>query len=184
MKRVLILGAAGRDFHNFNVVFRNHPEFRVVAFTATQIPDIAGRHYPPELAGDGYPNGIPIFEENRMEEIIRSEHVDVAVFSYSDVAYPTLMHVASRALAAGADFWLLGAERTQLTAKVPVISVCAVRTGCGKSPVSRRIATELRTLGWNPVVVRHPMPYGDLNAQGVYKFCEKPPGKWKIVGPD
>jgi len=171
MKRVLILGAAGRDFHNFNVVFRNHPEFHVVAFTATQIPDIAGRHYPPELAGDGYRNGIPIFEENRMEEIIRSEHVDVAVFSYSDVAYPTLMHVASRALAAGADFWLLGAERTQLTAKVPVISVCAVRTGCGKSPVSRRIATELRTLGWNPVVVRHPMPYGDLNAQRAERFA-------------
>ncbi len=171
MKRVLILGAAGRDFHNFNVVFRNHPEFRVVAFTATQIPDIAGRHYPPELAGDGYPNGIPIFEENRMEEIIRSEHVDVAVFSYSDVAYPTLMHVASRALAAGADFWLLGPERTQLTAKVPVISVCAVRTGCGKSPVSRRIATELRALGWNPVVVRHPMPYGDLVAQRAERFA-------------
>jgi predicted GTPase len=171
MKRVLILGAAGRDFHNFNVVFRNHPEFHVVAFTATQIPDIAGRHYPPQLAGDEYPNGIPIYEENRMEEIIRNEHVDVAVFSYSDVAYSTLMHLASRALAAGADFWLLGPERTQLTAKVPVISVCAVRTGCGKSPVSRRIATELRSLGWNPVVVRHPMPYGDLVAQRAERFA-------------
>jgi predicted GTPase len=171
MKRVLILGAAGRDFHNFNVVFRNNPEFQVVAFTATQIPDISGRHYPPQLAGDGYPNGIPIFEENRMEEIIRSERVDVAVFSYSDVSYFTLMHIASRALAAGADFWLLGADRTQLTAKVPVISVCAVRTGCGKSPVSRRIATELRALGWNPVVVRHPMPYGDLVAQRAERFA-------------
>ena len=171
MKRVLILGAAGRDFHNFNVVFRNNPEFQVVAFTATQIPDIAGRHYPPQLAGNGYPSGIAIFEETRMEEIIRNERVDVAVFAYSDVSYPTLMHVASRALAAGADFWLLGAERTQLTAKVPVISVCAVRTGCGKSPVSRRIASELRALGWNPVVVRHPMPYGDLVAQRAERFA-------------
>ena len=170
MKRVLILGAAGRDFHNFNVVFRNNTDFQVVAFTATQIPDIAGRHYPPELAGAWYEQGIPILEENRMEEIIREERVDVVVFSYSDVAYPTLMHLASRAVAAGADFWLLGAERTQLNAKVPVISVCAVRTGCGKSPVSRRIASELRSLGWNPVVVRHPMPYGDLNAQRAERF--------------
>ncbi len=137
MKRVLILGAAGRDFHNFNVVFRNNPEFHVVAFTATQIPDIAGRRYPAELAGDLYPDGIPILEENRMEEIIRDEKVDVVTFSYSDVAYATLMHLASRAVAAGADFWLLGAERTQLKSKVPVISICAVRTGCGKSPVSR-----------------------------------------------
>ena len=171
MKRVLILGAAGRDFHNFNVVFRNNPEFQVVAFTATQIPDIAGRHYPPELAGAAYPSGIPIVEENTMEDVIRDEHVDAVVFSYSDVAYPTLMHLASRAVAAGADFWLLGTERTQLTAKVPVISICAVRTGCGKSPVSRRVASELRSLGWNPVVVRHPMPYGDLNAQRAERFA-------------
>jgi predicted GTPase len=171
MKRVLILGAAGRDFHNFNVVFRNNPEFQVVAFTATQIPDIAGRHYPPELAGAAYPAGIPIVEENTMEDVIRDEHVDAVVFSYSDVAYPTLMHLASRAVAAGADFWLLGTERTQLAAKVPVISICAVRTGCGKSPVSRRVASELRSLGWNPVVVRHPMPYGDLNAQRAERFA-------------
>src|SRR5664279_1568028 len=171
MKRVLILGAAGRDFHNFNVVFRNNPEVQVVAFTATQIPDIAGRHYPPELAGAAYPSGIPIVEENTMEDVIRDEHVDAVVFSYSDVAYPTLMHLASRAVAAGADFWLLGTERTQLTAKVPVISICAVRTGCGKSPVSRRVASELRSLGWNPVVVRHPMPYGDLNAQRAERFA-------------
>ena len=170
MKRVLILGAAGRDFHNFNVVFRNNPEFQVVAFTATQIPDIAGRHYPPELAGAWYEQGIPILEESRMEEIIRDERVDVVVFSYSDVAYATLMHLAARAVAAGADFWLLGAERTQLKAKVPVISVCAIRTGCGKSPVSRRMASELRSLGWNPVVVRHPMPYGDLVAQRAERF--------------
>ena len=171
MKRVLILGAAGRDFHNFNVVFRNNPEFHVVAFTATQIPDIAGRHYPPQLAGEAYPLGIPILEEKKMEEIIRDERVDVVVFSYSDVAHATLMHLAARAVAAGADFWLLGAEHTQLVSKVPVISVCAVRTGCGKSPVSRRIAAELRSLGWNPVVVRHPMPYGDLVAQRAERFA-------------
>jgi len=171
MQRVLILGAAGRDFHNFNVVFRNHPEFHVVAFTATQIPDIAGRHYPPELAGEAYPLGIPIVDENKMEQIIRDERVDVVVFSYSDVAHATVMHLAARAVAAGADFWLLGAERTQLVSKVPVISVCAVRTGCGKSPVSRRIASDLRSLGWNPVVVRHPMPYGDLVAQRAERFA-------------
>ena len=171
MKRVLILGAAGRDFHNFNVIFRNQPEYQVAAFTAAQIPDIAGRHYPPELAGMGYPRGIPILEENKMEEIIRDEQVDVVVFSYSDVKYETLMHLASRAVAAGADFWLLGASRTQLVAKVPVISICAVRTGCGKSPVSRRIASELRNLGWNPVVARHPMPYGDLVAQRAERFA-------------
>ncbi len=170
MQRVLILGAAGRDFHNFNVVFRNNPEFQVVAFTATQIPDIAGRRYPAELAGDFYPDGISILEENKMEEIIRDEHVDVVVFAYSDVAYPTLMHLASRASAAGADFWLLAAERTQLISKVPVVSICAVRTGCGKSPVSRRIAAELRNQGWHPVVIRHPMPYGDLAEQRAQRF--------------
>ena len=170
MKRVLILGAAGRDFHNFNVIFRNQPEFQVVAFTANQIPDIDGRLYPPELAGTLYPSGLPILNENDMETIIRTENVDAVVFSYSDVAYATLMHLASRAIAAGADFWLLGAERTQLAAKVPVISVCAVRTGCGKSPVSRRIAAELRSLGWNPVVVRHPMPYGNLLAQRAQRY--------------
>ena len=171
MKKVLILGAAGRDFHNFNVVFRNNPEFHVVAFTAAQIPDIDGRLYPAELAGDLYPNGIPILHENKMEEIIRDEQVDVVVFSYSDIAHPALMHLASRAVATGADFWLLGVERTQLAAIVPVISVCAVRTGCGKSPVSRRIAAELRNMGWNPVVVRHPMPYGDLAAQRAQRFA-------------
>jgi predicted GTPase len=171
MRRVLVLGAAGRDFHNFNLIFRNKPEFEVVAFTATQIPDIAGRRYPPELAGSLYPQGIPIVEESRMEELIREQHVDVAVFSYSDVRYDTLMHLASRAAAAGADFWLLGAAHTQLQPAVPVISVCAVRTGCGKSPVSRRIAAELRKQGWHPVVIRHPMPYGDLAAQRCQRFA-------------
>jgi predicted GTPase len=171
MKRVLILGAAGRDFHDFNVVFRNNPEFQVVAFTATQIPDIAGRRYPAELAGNLYPDGIPILEEDKMEQIIRDQHVDAVVFAYSDIAYPTLMHLASRAVAAGANFQLLAAARTQLTAKVPVVSVCAVRTGCGKSPVSRRIAVELRKRGRHPVVVRHPMPYGDLNEQRAQRYA-------------
>ncbi len=170
MKRVLILGAAGRDFHDFNVVFRNNPEFQVVAFTANQIPDIADRRYPAELAGNLYPDGIPILDESSMEQIIRDERVDVAVFAYSDVAYATLMHLASRVSAAGADFWLLAAGRTQLPSEIPVISICAVRTGCGKSPVSRLVATELRRQGWNPVVIRHPMPYGDLAEQCAQRF--------------
>jgi len=171
MRRVLILGAAGRDFHNFNLIFRNRPEFDVVAFTANQIPDIAGRKYPPELASTLYPEGIPIVEENLMEETIRKEKVDIVVFSYSDVKHETVMHLASRAVAAGADFWLLSADRTQLQASVPVVSVCAVRTGCGKSPVSRRVAAELRKQGWKPVVIRHPMPYGDLVAQRCERFA-------------
>ena len=171
MKNVLILGAAGRDFHNFNVVFRDNPEYHVVAFTATQIPDIANKTYPKELAGKLYPKGIPIVEEERMEEIIRDKAIDVVVFSYSDVKHETLMHLASRAVATGADFWLLGAEKTELKAKVPVISVCAVRTGCGKSPVSQRIAAELKQHGWKPVVIRHPMPYGDLAAQHAQRFA-------------
>jgi len=171
MRRVLVLGAAGRDFHNFNLIFRNKPEFDVVAFTANQIPDIAGRRYPAELAGTLYPEGIPIVEEGRMEELIRDEHIEVAVFSYSDVKHETVMHLASRAVAAGADFWLLGTARTQLQAALPVISVCAVRTGCGKSPVSRRIAAELRDQGWHPVVIRHPMPYGDLTRQRCQRFA-------------
>ena len=170
MKRVLILGAAGRDFHNFNVVFRHNPEYQVVAFTAAQIPDIANRKYPPELAGPLYPDGIPILDEQEMESIIREREIDVVVFSYSDISHVNLMHLASRAVAAGSDFWLLGANHTQLKARVPVITVCAVRTGCGKSPVSRRIITELRELGWKPVVVRHPMPYGDLASEAVQRF--------------
>jgi len=171
MQKVLILGAAGRDFHNFNVVFRHNPEFQVVAFTATQIPDISNRRYPPELAGDLYPQGIPIAEEKEMERLISEQGIDVVVFSYSDVAHPTVMHLASRAVAAGADFWLLGTEHTQLKSSLPVVSVCAVRTGCGKSPVSRRVAAELRRLGWRPVVIRHPMPYGDLAEQAVQRFA-------------
>ncbi|HYL13959.1 MAG TPA: cyclic 2,3-diphosphoglycerate synthase [Terriglobales bacterium] len=171
MKKVIIVGAAGRDFHNFNVVFRNNPAYGVVAFTAAQIPDIANRRYPPELAGPLYPAGIPILEEKNLEKLIAEHAIDIVVFSYSDVAHPTLMHVASRAVASGADFWLLGTEHTQLKARVPVISICAVRTGCGKSPVSRLVASQLRHLGWKPVVIRHPMPYGDLAAQAVQCFA-------------
>ncbi len=171
MKNVLILGAAGRDFHNFNVVFRINPEFRVVAFTATQIPDIAGRRYPAELAGPQYPEGIPIVEEKDLESIIYDSEVDVAVFSYSDVSHQALMHLGSRCVAAGVDFWLLGTNHTQVKARVPVVSVCAVRTGCGKSPVSRLVASALRGDGWKPVVIRHPMPYGDLAEQAVQRFA-------------
>jgi len=171
MQKVLILGAAGRDFHNFNVVFRRNPDFQVAAFTATQIPDIANRRYPPELAGPLYPHGIPIADEKEMERLIAEQEIDIVVFSYSDVAYPTVMHLASRAVAAGSDFWLLGTEHTQVKSSLPVVSVCAVRTGCGKSPVSRRVAAELRRRGWNPVVIRHPMPYGDLAQQAVQRFA-------------
>jgi predicted GTPase len=171
MKNVLILGAAGRDFHNFNVVFRDNADFKVVAFTATQIPDIANRRYPPDLAGRLYPSGIPILEEKDLEKLIFEHAVDTVVFSYSDVSHQTLMHLASRTVAAGADFWLLGTERTQVKSRVPVISICAVRTGCGKSPISRLVAQQLRQLGWKPVVIRHPMPYGDLSAQAVQRFA-------------
>jgi predicted GTPase len=171
MRKVIILGAAGRDFHNFNVVFRDDPAFRVVAFTATQIPNIENRRYPPELSGRLYPDGIPIVPEVELEDLIRRHHMDAVVFSYSDVSHQTVMHLAARAVAVGADFWLLGTERTRLTASVPVVSVCAVRTGCGKSPVSRRVAQELCRKGLRPVVVRHPMPYGDLLAQRVQRFA-------------
>jgi predicted GTPase len=172
MKRILILGAAGRDFHNFNVVFRNNPEYQVIAFTATQIPDIANRRYPPTLAGAFlYPDGIPIFEEKDLEDIITAEKVDAVVLSYSDISHQNVMHLASRVVAAGTDFWLLGTEHTQLKSSAPVVSVCAVRTGCGKSPVSRLVADQLRRQGLTPVVVRHPMPYGDLATQAVQRFA-------------
>ncbi|HSB75644.1 MAG TPA: hypothetical protein VLC12_08340, partial [Terriglobales bacterium] len=171
MQKVLILGAAGRDFHNFNVVFRHNRDFQVVAFTATQIPDIANRRYPPQLAGPLYPEGIPIADEKEMERLIAGQGIDVVVFSYSDVAHRAVMHLASRAVAAGSDFWLLGTGHTQLKSTLPVVSVCAVRTGCGKSPVSRRVAAELRSLGWKPVVIRHPMPYGELAEQAVQRFA-------------
>ncbi len=170
-KKILILGAAGRDFHNFNVIYRNNPEFQVVGFTATQIPGIAGRRYPAELAGSLYPQGIPIFEENDLERLINEHNIDAAVFSYSDISYQNLMHLGSRVVATGADFWLLSSQRTQLKSSVPVISICAVRTGCGKSPLSRFVASELRREGHKVVVIRHPMPYGDLAIQAVQRFA-------------
>lgn len=170
-KKILILGAAGRDFHNFNVIFRNNPEFKVVGFTATQIPGIAGRRYPTELAGSLYPQGIPIFEENDLERLINEHNIEAAVFSYSDISYQNLMHLGSRVVATGADFWLLSSQRTQLKSSVPVISICAVRTGCGKSPLSRFVAAELRSEGHKVVVIRHPMPYGDLAIQAVQRFA-------------
>ncbi len=169
-KKILILGAAGRDFHNFNVVFRGNPEYQVVGFTATQIPGIAGRRYPTELAGSLYPAGIPIFEEKDLEHLVDEHEIDAVVFSYSDISHQNLMHLASRVVATGADFWLLSSQRTQLKSSVPVISICAVRTGCGKSPLGRFVTSELRREGHRPVVVRHPMPYGDLAAQAVQRF--------------
>ncbi|MFQ5738727.1 MAG: cyclic 2,3-diphosphoglycerate synthase [Acidobacteriota bacterium] len=170
MRKIAILGAAGRDFHNFNVVFREDSRYQVVAFTATQIPGIDGRRYPPELAGSRYPEGIPIVPEEALEQLIREEAVDVVVFSYSDVPYSHIMHLSARALAAGADFWLLSAERTQIKPSVPLLSVCAVRTGCGKSPTSRKVAAILRDHDLRLVVIRHPMPYGDLARQAVQRF--------------
>ncbi len=170
-KKILILGAAGRDFHNFNVVFRGNAEYNVVGFTATQIPGIADRRYPAELAGSLYPAGIPIFEEKDLERLIDQHEVDAVVFSYSDISHANLMHLASRVVTTGADFWLLSSERTQLKASVPVVSICAVRTGCGKSPLGRLVTSELKREGWKPVVVRHPMPYGDLAAQAVQRFA-------------
>jgi predicted GTPase len=167
---VVIMGAAGRDFHNFNVVFRNNPAYRVVAFTAAQIPNIAGRTYPSELSGALYPNGIPILPESALEEIIAANEVHQAVFAYSDVSHEYVMHEASRVLAAGADFRLLGPHATMLRSCKPVVSVCAVRTGAGKSPVARRIAGWLRESGRRVAVVRHPMPYGYLARQAVQRF--------------
>ena len=169
--RVLILGAAGRDFHNFNVVYRGDSRHRVVALTAQQIPHIADRRYPAELAGDGYPDGIPIHEEARLETLIRDLRVDVCVMAYSDVAHVDVMHLASRANAAGADFAMLGVRRTMLRARHPVVAVCASRTGADKSQTSRAVVRLLREAGRRVVVLRHPMPYGDLRAQRVQRFA-------------
>jgi len=171
VERVLIMGAAGRDFHTFNTYFRDNLQYEVVAFTAAQIPGIANRQYPPTLSGAQYPHGIPIYPEDQLEQLIRGEHVDQVVFAYSDVAHLTVMHLASRVLACGADFRLIGPEHSLLTSAQPVISVCAVRTGCGKGMVVRRLATLLRERGVQPVVVRHPMPYGDLAKQVVQRFA-------------
>ena len=171
-RRVVILGAAGRDFHNFNTVYRDNPDFQVVAFTATQIPDIAGRRYPAELAGGLYPSGIPIFDEAELEAVIAREKPDVAVFSYSDVKHETVMHLASRCITLGVDFELLGADKTMIKAKVPVIAITAVRTGAGKSQTTRYISNILKKLGKKVVAIRHPMPYGDLAKQACQRFAE------------
>ncbi|MGE0737004.1 MAG: cyclic 2,3-diphosphoglycerate synthase [Alphaproteobacteria bacterium] len=169
--RTVIMGAAGRDFHTFNVCYRADPTTDVVAFTAAQIPGIAERRYPPELAGALYPNGIPIFDESLLEEICHRHDVTRVVFAYSDVTHQYVMHAASRALAAGADFELIGPSRSMLPTRRPTIAVCGVRTGVGKSQTSRWIAARLRARGLRCVVVRHPMPYGDLKAQIVQRFA-------------
>ena len=167
------MGAAGRDFHNFNICFRDQPEYRVVAFTVAQIPNIEGRCYPAELAGKFYPKGIPIYPESELVSLIRSESVDLVVFSYSDVSYVNLMHHEAEVSGAGADFMMLGVAHTQLEARVPVVSVGAVRTGCGKSQTTRKICDILTRKGKTVVVVRHPMPYGDLVRQRVQRFASR-----------
>ena len=169
-RRVVILGAAGRDFHNFNTVYRDNPDCQVVAFTATQIPDIAGRRYPPELAGKLYPDGIPILDEADLPDLIRREKPDVAVFSYSDVPHATVMHLASLCIAQGCDFELLGAAKTMIRSSKPVIGITAVRTGAGKSQTTRFISNILKKLGKKVVAIRHPMPYGDLARQACQRF--------------
>lgn len=169
-ERVLILGAAGRDFHNFNVAFRDDAGVEVVGFTAEQIPHISERSYPPELAGPAYPDGIPVHREARLEELIDELRVDRCVMAYSDVSHEHVMHLASRVNAAGADFDLLGTRRTMLESRRPVVAVCAVRTGVGKSQTSRRVVSILRDAGLRVSVIRHPMPYGDLAAQRLQRF--------------
>src|SRR5213593_4847767 len=168
--RVLIAGAAGRDFHNFNLVYRDSPAHEVVAFTATQIPNIDGRRYPAELAGSLYPEGIPILPESALEELVRQHEIDVVVFAYSDVTHEHVMHIGSRALAAGASYRLIAPRETMLRAEKPVVAICAVRTGSGKSQTTRRVAELLREAGKRVAVLRHPMPYGDLAAQAVQRF--------------
>jgi predicted GTPase len=170
-ENVIIMGAAGRDFHNFNVYFRDNPRYRVVCFTATQIPHIDGRCYPAELAGNLYPEGIPIVSDDHLADLIREHRVDLVAFSYSDVPHVEVMHKAAAVTAAGADFILIGASYTMLPAAKPVVSVCAVRTGCGKSQTSREAARVLRGLGKKTVTVRHPMPYGDLTRQVAQRFA-------------
>lgn len=170
-RRVVIMGAAGRDFHNFNVVYRDDPAYEVVAFTAAQIPGISGRRYPTALAGESYPDGIPILPEEDLTAICRDKKADEVVFAYSDVEHRFVMHKASIALAAGADFALLGPQRTMLTSKLPVIAVCAVRTGVGKSQTTRWLAGLLKSKGLRTAAIRHPMPYGDLERQAVQRFA-------------
>jgi predicted GTPase len=170
--RTIIMGAAGRDFHNFNVAFRNNPDYEVVAFTATQIPDIEGRTYPSELSGSRYPAGIPIYPEQDLARLINEKQADEVVFAYSDVPHEYVMHKASAVLAAGADFRLMGLKSTQLKSTKPVVSVCAVRTGSGKSQTSRRVTKILKSMGYRVAAIRHPMPYGDLVRQAVQRYAD------------
>jgi predicted GTPase len=170
-QRVIIMGAAGRDFHNFNTYYRHNPAYCVVAFTAAQIPNIESRRYPPELAGPLYPDGIPIYPEEDLAKLVAKFDVNEVVFAYSDVPHQEVMHKASMVLAAGADFRLMGPHETQVTSIRPVVSVCAVRTGAGKSPATRRVAAALQDLGYRVAVVRHPMPYGDLKSEAVQRFA-------------
>jgi predicted GTPase len=170
--RILIMGAAGRDFHNFNTVFRDNRAYEVVAFTATQIPNIEGRMYPPELAGSLYPHGIPIHPEDQLVDLVQQHAIEQVIFAYSDVSHEYVMHKASQVLAAGADFRLMGTRETMLVSTKPVVAVCAVRTGCGKSQTTRYVCDVLQRLGHKVVVVRHPMPYGDLVAQKVQRFAD------------
>jgi predicted GTPase len=170
--RVLIMGAAGRDFHNFNTFFRDRERYEVVAFTATQIPNIEGRVYPPELAGPLYPEGIPIYPEEELDDLIQKHRISQVVFSYSDVSHEYVMHKASQVLAAGADFRLMGTRHTMLESSKPVVAVCAVRTGSGKSQTTRHVCDTLQRFGHKVVVIRHPMPYGDLVAQKVQRFAD------------
>jgi len=169
--RVIIMGAAGRDFHNFNVYFRDNDSYEVVAFTATQIPGIETRSYPPELAGKKYPQGIPIYPEEKLPELIEKFGVDEVVFAYSDVSHEYVMHQASLVNSCGADFRLMGPSTTMVKAEVPVVSVCAVRTGSGKSQTSRKVAALLKGMGFRVAVIRHPMPYGDLAKQAWQRFA-------------
>lgn len=170
VEKVIIMGAAGRDFHNYNVYFKDNPRYGVVAFTAAQIPAIEGRSYPPELAGNSYPDGIPIYPEGDLPDLIRENQADLVVFSYSDVPHVDIMHKASAVMAQGADFILIGAAYTMLRSRRPVVSVCAVRTGCGKSQTTRKVCNILQGIHKKVVVVRHPMPYGDLRTQVVQRF--------------
>ncbi|HEY9247274.1 MAG TPA: hypothetical protein VIO11_10545 [Candidatus Methanoperedens sp.] len=169
--KVIIMGAAGRDFHNFNVFFRDNSEYEVIAFTAAQIPGIAGRVYPAELAGSLYEKGIPIYLEEKLPDLIKEHDIDQVILAYSDLSHETVMQKASLVLAAGADFRLMGTKSTMLRSKKPVISVCAVRTGSGKSPTSQKLVDILKEKHWRVVVVRHPMPYGDLREQECQRFA-------------
>ncbi|MEN8172002.1 MAG: cyclic 2,3-diphosphoglycerate synthase [Chloroflexota bacterium] len=170
--RILIMGAAGRDFHNFNVYFRDNPDYEVIAFTATQIPNIEGRQYPPALAGEQYPNGIPIYPESDLVKLIKEEKIEQVIFAYSDVPYEYVMSKASIVLSTGADFRFMGSDATQIKSTKPVVSICAVRTGAGKSQTTRRVSQILREMGFKVAAIRHPMPYGDLVKQKVQRYAE------------